>query len=94
MKLYHKLATRDSETRFWAINRVFETWFPCSDVAGFTYVEIECLKLDLFQQNFKKIKASSLSFKPKYTKKKKKLKKSKTPSDLREKHKDPNFMIF
>ena len=70
MKLYHKLATRVSETRFWAINRVFETRFPCSDVAGFTYVEIECLKLDLFQQNLKKIKGSSLSFKPKYTEKK------------------------
>ena len=53
MKLYHKLATRVSKTRFWAINRVFETRFPCSDVAGFTYVEIECLKLDLFQQNLK-----------------------------------------
>ena len=64
-------------------------------MAAFTYVEIECLKLNLYQQNLKNIKGSSLSYKPKYTKKKKKLKKSKTqPSDLREKHKDPNFMIF
>ena len=62
---------------------------------AFTYVEIECLKLDLYQENLKNIKGSSLSYKQKYKKKKKKLKKSKTqPSDLREKHKDPNFMIF
>ena len=86
MKQYHLLATRVSETQFWPINRVFETRFPCSDVAAFTYVEIECLKLDLYQQNLKKkIKGSSLSYKPKYTEKKK-LKKSKTqPSNLREK---------
>ena len=51
MKLYHLLATRVFEIRFWPINRVFETRFPCSDVAAFTYVEIECLKLDLYQQN-------------------------------------------
>ena len=58
-----------------------------------TYVEIECLKLDLYQQNLKKFKGSSRPYKPKYTKKN--LKKSKTqPSDLREKHKDQSFMIF
>ena len=65
MKLYQKLATRVSETRFWGINRVFRTRFSCSDVAEFTYKEIECLKLDFFRQNLKKIKGSSLSFKPK-----------------------------
>ena len=93
MKQYHLLATRVSETRLWHINRVSKTRFPCSDVATLTYVEIECLKLDLYQHNLKKIKGSSLSYKSKYTEKK--LKKSKTqPSDLREKHKDPNFMIF
>ena len=33
-------------------------------------MEIECLKLDLYQQNLKKIKGSSLSFEPKYIEKK------------------------
>ena len=70
MKQYQKLATRVSETRFWPINRVFETRFSCFDVAPFTYVEIESLKLDLYQQNLKKFKGSSLSYKPKYTGKK------------------------
>ena len=63
-------------------------------MVAFTYVEIKCLKLNLYQQNLKK-KLKAQASRTSQNTQKKKLKKSKTqPLDLREKHKDPNFMIF